>query len=105
LHGAVISTTAATGTALAVLYLINARAGMQLQPGMVLLSLAPAALSCGPTIASFALMVVAFAVPFSKTLLTADERRALNDLGCAALNKFTTGWARPAEHAEPSHAI
>jgi O-antigen/teichoic acid export membrane protein len=105
LHGAVISTTAATGTALAVLYLINSRAGMQLQPGMVLLSLAPAALSCGPAIASFALMVVAFAVPFSKTLLTADERRALNDLGRAALNKFTTGWARPAEHAEPSHAI
>jgi O-antigen/teichoic acid export membrane protein len=105
LHGAVISTTAATGTALAVLYFINVRAGMQLQPGMVLLSLAPAALSCGPLVASAALGAVAIAMPFSRTLLTADERRSLSDLGRAALNKFTTGWSRPAEHAEPSHAV
>jgi O-antigen/teichoic acid export membrane protein len=105
LQGAVISTTVATGIALGVLYVINARTGMRLQPGMVLLTSAPIALSGGPLLATFALIAVAFSTAFSETLLTTNERRSLNDLGRAALEKLTRIWSRPAEHAEPSHAI
>ncbi len=46
LLGAVLGTTAATCVALLVLYWINRSAGMQIQPGMLWLSLAPVAL-CG----------------------------------------------------------
>ena len=105
LDGAVISTTAATGTAVTVLYFINSRAGMQLQPGMVLLTLAPAALSCGPLFATAVLIAVGFAMPISKTLLTVEERKSLNELRRAAFEKLTSRWSRPAEHVEPSHAI
>ena len=105
LQGAVVSTTVATGLAIAVLYWINHRAGMQLQPGMIWLTLAPAALCGGPWSATAALVAFAVVLPFSKTLLTPEERHSLAELARAYLGKLNAYWTPPAEQTEPSHAI
>lgn len=105
LKGAVVSTTVATAVAVAVLYWINHRAGMRLQRGMILLSIAPAALCGGVWCGTAALAVLAAALPFSKTLVTQDERDALAELGQHYLARLSAYWSRPAEQTEPSHAI
>jgi O-antigen/teichoic acid export membrane protein len=77
LLGAVVATTISTGVALAVLYWLNHREGMELQAGLLILSIAPIALGAGVwagTATLFALLVVA---PFSRTLFTPGERESL----------------------------
>jgi len=104
LAGAVVSTTVATGLATAVLYWINHCAGMRLQPGMILLTLAPAALCGGPWIASAALLLVVAALPFSKTLITHEERESLVALARSYLAKVAEVWSPGVQPIEPSHA-
>lgn len=103
LMGAVVAITVATGLALAVLCWINLRAGMQLQPGMIWLSLAPAALCGGAWCGTAALVALATAIPFSKTLFTQLERDALAELANGHLARLSVYWARRAERAEASH--
>jgi O-antigen/teichoic acid export membrane protein len=104
LLGAVVSTTVATGLATAVLYWINAMAGMRLEPGMIWLSVAPAALCGGPWCATAMLVLVAAAIPFSKSLVTVDERVALAELYRIAADRVAAYWSRRAAQVEPSHA-
>jgi O-antigen/teichoic acid export membrane protein len=104
LWGAVVSTTAATGSATAVLYWINHRAGMRLQPGMVLLSLTPIALCGGPWCGTAIVLLLAAAMPFSKTLLTHDERRALGQIGQRLLPRLAPYWSHRVKPIESSHA-
>jgi O-antigen/teichoic acid export membrane protein len=104
LWGAVVSTTAATGSATAVLYWINHRAGMRLEPGMVLLSFAPVALCGGPWCGTALVLLLAAALPFSKTLLTQNERRALREIGQSLLLRLAPYWSRRVKPIESSHA-
>jgi O-antigen/teichoic acid export membrane protein len=80
LHGAVVSTTIATGFALAVLYWLNYRAGMRIPAGVILLSAALAALSGGVWIGATALAAVLLALPRSKLFFTQAERDLMNRL-------------------------
>jgi O-antigen/teichoic acid export membrane protein len=105
LLGAVISTTAATGSALGVLYWINHRAGMRLQRGMILLTMAPAVLSAGAGCATAAFVALAVALPFSQTLFTREECDSLVQLARTQLEKFSALWSRQAKPTEPSHAV
>jgi PST family polysaccharide transporter len=77
LLGAVVSTTLSTSLAVAVLYAINRRCGMYLEPGMLWLSLAPVAMCGGALSGTIALVVVALLLPFSKTLVTQHEREQI----------------------------
>jgi polysaccharide transporter, PST family len=105
LHGVVVATTVATGLALGVLYWINHRAGMRLQPGMVWLSMAPVVLSGGTWCATAALVALAIALPFSKTLVTPQERDSLVQLARTQLDRLSALWSPQVEPTEPSHAV
>jgi O-antigen/teichoic acid export membrane protein len=105
LLGAVISTSAATGIALAVLYGINQRAGMRLQPGMICLTILPAVLCGGALCATMAMVALIISLPFSKTLFTQDERESLVQLARTQLEKVNDYWLRSDEPTEPSHAV
>ncbi len=105
LLGAVVSTTVATGLALAVLYAINRRAGMQIQPGLVWLSLAPIAMCGGAWCGAAVLVVLAAILPFSKTLISPQEREVIAQFGRAFLARLATYRAPQAEQAEASHAV
>ncbi len=105
LWGAVVATTVATAFALATLYWINGRAGMRLERGMVLLSIAPAALCGGVWCGTAAVLLIGALLPFSKTLLTPDERMMLAELRQRCLARLNAHWSRPAEIVESSHAI
>ena len=105
LLGAVVSTTIATGVAVCVLYLINYRAGMLLQPGMILLTLAPVALCGGAWVGTAAVALLALAMPFSRTLVNPNERAALADIFKTYLARLTACWTPPAEQPEPSNAM
>ncbi|HJQ80513.1 MAG TPA: oligosaccharide flippase family protein [Lacipirellulaceae bacterium] len=105
LHGAVVATTAATGSALGVLYWINRRAGMRLSPGMIWLTIAPAALSGGAWCATTSLVALVILLPFSKTLFTHEERDALVELGRTQLEKLSLRWSGQAKTTEASHAV
>ena len=88
------------------LYWINHRAGMQLQPGMILLSIAPAALCGGVWCGTAALVLLAASLPFSKTLVTQEERDVDRRVRPSSyLAELAAYWSRRAEQAEPSHAI
>jgi polysaccharide transporter, PST family len=104
LLGAVIATTVATAAATAALYWINRFAGMQLQRGMILLSIAPAALCGGVWAASAALVLLAVCLPFSKTLVTQEERVLISEFKQLCLARWNAYWSRSAKQAEPSHA-
>jgi O-antigen/teichoic acid export membrane protein len=104
LLGAVISTTAATGLATAVLYWINALAGMRLQRGMIWLTVIPIALCGGAWCATAMLVIVAAALPFSKTLVTAEERVALTEFYQDAVAKLAANWLNRAKPAGSPHA-
>ena len=67
LLGAVVATTIATAVALAVLYWINHRAGMRLERGMILLSIAPAALCGGVWCGTAVLLLICVLLPFSRS--------------------------------------
>jgi hypothetical protein len=100
-----VSTTVATGSALGVLFWINRSAGMRLQPGMIWLTLAPAVLCGGPWCATAAFVALAIAMPFSKTLITQEERDSLVELARAQIDKLSDYWSSQAEPTEPSHAV
>jgi O-antigen/teichoic acid export membrane protein len=104
LLGAVVSTTVATGLALAVLYGINHRARMRLEPGMILLTLAPAALCGGPWCATITLVLIMSACPFSQTLFTPQERRTLGELVQAYRAKLPVYRSQRAKRIGSSHA-
>jgi polysaccharide transporter, PST family len=103
LMGAVVATTTSTGLALAVLYWINRSAGMQLEPGMIGLSLAPLALCGGPWAASGVLLLLLAALPFSKTLVTLEERAAVEEFGREYVAKLAAWWSQRTQTTEPSH--
>jgi O-antigen/teichoic acid export membrane protein len=105
LLGAVIGTTIATGFATVALYWINHLAGMQLQRGMILFSIAPIALCGGVWCGTATLLLLTAAMPFSKTLVTTDERLAIRQLLATLVNRWNDYWSRTAEPSEPLHAI
>jgi O-antigen/teichoic acid export membrane protein len=105
LLGAVVSTSAATATALAVLYWINHRVGMKLDRGMILLSIAPAALCGGAWTASAAVVLLAASLPFSRTLITQAERDEFAAFGKSYWERVAALWSRSGEQSEPSHAV
>jgi O-antigen/teichoic acid export membrane protein len=105
LLGAVISTTVATGLALAVLYLINRRIGMQIQPGLIWLTIAPAAM-CGGALCGLAgFAAVVAALPFSRTLINQNERDVIAEFGRTMIGKLEAFRSPSVEPAEASHAI
>lgn len=77
LLGAVAATTVSTALAVAVLYWISSRVGMRLDPGMLWLSFAPAAMCGGAASGTLVLVALLALLPFSKTLLTPHERDLL----------------------------
>jgi peptidoglycan biosynthesis protein MviN/MurJ (putative lipid II flippase) len=96
LFGAVTATTISTALSVAVLYWINRRAGMELQPGMLWLTIAPAALCGGAWWGTAMLIGIAFASLFSKTLITPQERALLAEFGRHYLATWQEVWARRA---------
>ncbi|MCC7473780.1 MAG: oligosaccharide flippase family protein [Pirellulales bacterium] len=105
LWGAVVGTTCATGVALAVLYWINRQADMRLDRGMLLLTIAPAALCLGPVGATTMLLIVAWLMPFSHTLVTQAERDIVARLLDQLRTRWRSYWLSPTEPAEQAHAI
>ncbi len=105
LLGAAVGTTVATAVALAVLYWLNRFAGMYLETGMLLFTAAPAAMCGGVWAGTFALVLLLAAMPFSKTLLTNDERGTLIRISRDLLTRYRGYWRRPTEQSEPAHAI
>jgi O-antigen/teichoic acid export membrane protein len=103
LLGAVVATTLATAAALAVLYWLNGRTGMRLDRGMVLLSIAPVALCGGAWCGTAAALLIAAALPFSKTLVTSKERAAVVELSQQLQARLRAYWT-PSNDKEPSHA-
>jgi O-antigen/teichoic acid export membrane protein len=95
LHGAVISTTISTGIALAVLFAINHRFGMPLDPGVVVFGLAPVALCGGPWASVITLCVILVAIPWSRTLFTEIERQLFRN----ALDRY----CEPLQRLFPAH--
>jgi PST family polysaccharide transporter len=79
LLGAVVATTISTGVALGVLYWLNNREGMELQPGLLIFSVAPIALGGGVWAGTATLAALTATAPFSRLLFNDNERRALND--------------------------
>jgi O-antigen/teichoic acid export membrane protein len=105
LLGAVIATTVATGLALAVLYAINRRAGMQIQPGLVWLTIAPASM-CGGTWCGMAgLAVVLAALPFSRTLINQQERDEIAAFIRQLIGRLATHRSSRIQAQEASHAV
>jgi O-antigen/teichoic acid export membrane protein len=105
LLGAVISTTIATGIALAVLYFLNRRLGMQIQPGLLWLTIAPAAMCGGAWCGLAGLAVVAVAMPLSKTLINQQERDMIAEFGRNLLGRLPACRSPRVEAAEVTHAI
>jgi O-antigen/teichoic acid export membrane protein len=105
LEGAVISTTAATGLATAVLYWINHRSGMKLQTGMILLTIAPAALCGGAWCGTAMLLLLVAVLPFSKTLITSQERKSLAELVQSYVAKLAMYWSGGVRKPEPSRVL
>jgi len=105
LQGAVVSTTVSTGTALVVLYWISRCVGMRLDSGTILLSAAPAALCGGVWAGSVVLVLLLIAAPFSRTLLTQDERNEFSTFGRVFWERWKPNWLRKAEQAEAGHAV
>jgi O-antigen/teichoic acid export membrane protein len=77
LYGAVLATTLSTGLSLGLLYWLNRRAGMELQRGLIWLSIAPLSLGGGTWLAAAVLMAILIAAPFTKLLFTEQERALL----------------------------
>lgn len=105
LLGAVVSTTVATGSALAMMYWINRRAGMRLDLGMVMLSVAPAALGGGVWCATAVFLLLAATVPFSRMLFTQDERDLFAAFGQSYLSRFGSYLSRTRKQGEANHAV
>ena len=52
-----------------------------------------------------ALLLLMAMAPFSKTLVTAEEREALRQLITTFVRRWNAYWSRAAEQTEPLHAI
>jgi O-antigen/teichoic acid export membrane protein len=96
LTGAVIATTIATGLALAVLYFINHRVGMPIEPGVVWISLAPAALCGGYWTTVAVLTVLVVLLPKSRTLVTPVEREMIRDVFDESVARLRAAISRDA---------
>jgi O-antigen/teichoic acid export membrane protein len=105
LQGAVISTTVATGVAVGLLYWINRLAGMQLQRGMILFTIAPAALCGGALCGTVALVLLVACIPFSQTLMSTGERESLIKLTASVKSRLRVFLPGSNEPAEASHAV
>jgi O-antigen/teichoic acid export membrane protein len=105
LLGAVVGTTVSTGIAIAVLYWINWLAGMQLQRGMVLFTIAPAALCAGAWSGLIVLGLLGACLPFSRTLVTDSERDSLVSLIASGKRRLEAYWSRSTEQGEVGHAV
>ncbi|HEX4414646.1 MAG TPA: lipopolysaccharide biosynthesis protein [Lacipirellulaceae bacterium] len=105
LLGAVVGTTVATGIATAMLYWINRSAGMELQSGTLLLSLAPLALCSGALGGTMIVLLIAISLPFSKTLVTSHERAEIHALIGQLLKIWNGYWSRSIEPQETAHAV
>lgn len=103
--GAAVGTTVATAVALAVLYWLNKCVGMRLQPGMVIFTAAPAAMCAGVWAGTAALALLTAAIPFSKTLLTSDERATFVRLASDFVTRCRGYGRQQTEQPEPAHAI
>jgi hypothetical protein len=87
------------------LFWINRSAGMRLQPGILWLTMAPAVLCGGAWCATAAFLALAITMPFSKTLITEEERASLVELARAQIDKLSAYWSSQVEPTEPSHAV
>lgn len=105
LHGAVIGTTVATAAATAMVYWINRFAGMHLERGMILMSIAPVALCCGVWIGTAALLLLVACIPFSQTLVTQEERKLIAEFSRRYVHRWNSYWTGSAEPTEPRHAL
>ncbi len=105
LLGAVVSTTVATGSALFMMYWINRRAGMRLDLGMVALSVAPVALGGGVWCGTAVFLLLAATVPFSRTLVTQNERDLFAAFGQSYWSRLGAYWSRTGKHGEVNHAV
>jgi len=104
LLGAVVATTVATGLAVGVLYAINRRHGMEIQSGLIWLSIAPVALGGGVWWGTAALVLLAAVVPFSRTLFTHSERHALMQFIQERLSGVAALVRKRSKKAETKHA-
>jgi hypothetical protein len=86
------------------LYWMNAMAGMRLQPGMIWLTIVPIALCGGPWCATAMLVIVVAVLPFSKTLVTVEERVALASFFQDSIATLAANWVNRAKPAESHHA-
>jgi PST family polysaccharide transporter len=102
LFGAVVATTISTALALAVLYALNRHAGMQLQAGMIWLSIAPLALCGGAWLATATLVLLVIAVLFSRTLISEPERELLAEF-VRSYTERLFGWLT--KRPEPAEAV
>jgi polysaccharide transporter, PST family len=105
LHGAVVSTALATGLALAVLLVLNRRAGMQVQLGLVWMCLLPCAICGGAVCSAVALIVVLSLAPFSRMLVTPQERALISTYVQEIAARFAAYRAGRAKTVEASHAV
>ncbi len=105
LLGAVVSTTIATGLAVAVLYCINRRAGMQIQAGLVWLTIAPVAMCAGPWWGLGGLLLTLGILPFSRTLLTPAERQEISTFARQLWTRLIANRRRSIEPTGASHAV
>jgi O-antigen/teichoic acid export membrane protein len=105
LLGAVISTAMATGLALGVLYAINRSAGMQIQAGLIWLSVLPIALGGGALCGTVVLLGLSCTLPFSKMLLNEHERGVFTDFARQFLQRLVVWRSGRAEQIEASHAV
>jgi O-antigen/teichoic acid export membrane protein len=96
LLGAVVATTIATGLALAVLYFINRRIGMPIEPGVIWLSLAPAALCGGYWPTAAVVIVIIVLLPKSRTLVTPVEREMIRNVFDESVARFRAAIRREA---------
>lgn len=104
LLGAASSTTIGTALAVGALYWINQRAGMRLQPGMIVLTAAPAALCGGAWCATAIIAMLVVSLPFSQVLVTPRERLALAEMFHSYAAKLAAYRLRRAQSIEAQHA-
>jgi polysaccharide transporter, PST family len=105
LLGAVVATTISTGIALAVLYWLNHREGFELQPGLIIFSVAPIALGGGIWAGTATLLALAAIAPFSKLLFNDGERHALAEFLRRQLELASTTVGKRAKPLEATPTL
>jgi hypothetical protein len=87
------------------MYWLNRRAGMRLDLGMVVLSVAPAALGGGVWSATAVFLLLAATIPFSRTLVTQDERDLMAEFGQSYLSRLNSYLSPAPKQGEANHAV